>query len=360
MAEISNDDIRASVAAGVIDEAQAARILTVSQSRQGFRTSMNDEDEPFELFRGFSEIFVTVGLALLTAGIVALSVALSNPIAIPLVAVLVSVFFARYFTLKRRMTLPSIFLASTFGFSVFFLIALLLGFEKIYSSGSSLVLFLATAAALGVYFKHFRVPFVMFLIGLCGIGIAYSAAGLILPEVFHRESARNTFLEFLNVGQHPLLGLTMLVFGLVAFVAAMSFDLRDPHRVSRHAASAFWLHILAAPAIVNVVSVSLLAIGGAAGYLLAALALVLITAVALIIDRRSFLTAGIIYIGSILVWAISATDLDEGWGIIWTLLIMGSFITALGAWWVSLRTRTMQLLPDFPYKHRLPPYPETE
>ena len=31
-------------------------------------------------------------------------------------------------------------------------------------------------------------------------------------------------------------------------------------------------------------------------------------------------------------------------------------ITAIGTWWVQLRAKVMQLLPDFPGKSRLPPY----
>lgn len=360
MADLSSDDIRAAVAAGAITEAQAAQVLAVSHSRLGYRVNMNDEDESFELFKGFSEIFVTVGLGLLTSGIVALSLALGNPMAVPFVAAVLSVLFARYFTLKRRMTLPSIFLASTFGFSVFALVLLQLVGDSFSFGVHTLVLFVVTAAALVGYFRFFRVPFVMFLVGLCGVGIAYSLTSIALPDSFVGSGGDAGLDDFLDLGKNPVLALTLLCFGLVAFVFAMLFDIRDPHRISRFGASAFWLHILAAPAIVNVVAVSLLGVGGVAGYLLAAGALALITVAALIIDRRSFLTAGIIYIGVILTWAISTTDLDKGWGIIWTLLIMGSFITGLGAWWVQLRSSLMRSLPEFPLKSKLPPYPEAE
>jgi hypothetical protein len=103
-----------------------------------------------------------------------------------------------------------------------------------------------------------------------------------------------------------------------------------------------------------------LGIGGVAGYVLATIALLIITCAALIIDRRSFLTAGIIYIGVILTWAISSTDISGTWGVILTLFIMGAFITWLGAWWVQMRGRLMRVLPQFPYKDRLPPYPKLE
>jgi hypothetical protein len=358
VADLSPDDIRAAVAAGVLTEAQAAQVIAGAQNRQGFRAHMPDEDEPFELFRGFSEIFVTVGLALLTSGIVGLSLILGNPVLLPLVSAGLSILFARYFTLKRRMTLPSIFLAGTFGFSVFVFVAILIFGPASHIGQRSLLTFLVTGGALIVYFRTFRVPFVMFLTGLCGIGIAYSLTGILLPEAVIREGLETGLSDFLDLGRSPILAMTLLAFGLVAFGGAMTFDLRDPHRISRHAASAFWLHILAAPAIVNVVAVSLLGIGGGLGYLLAAAALALITVAALIIDRRSFLTAGIVYIGVILTWAITSTNVNETWGVVWTLLLMGAFITWLGAWWVQMRARLMRALPDFPFKSQLPPYPE--
>ncbi|MGB4909461.1 MAG: hypothetical protein WBP15_13095, partial [Tabrizicola sp.] len=70
-------------------------------------------------------------------------------------------------------------------------------------------------------------------------------------------------------------------------------------------------------------------------------------------DRRSFLTAAIVYIAIVISWV-----MGEGRGItpIFVLLVLGGFITAIGTWWVQLRAKVMQLLPDFPGKSRLPPY----
>ena len=68
MADLTRDDIRAAVSAGMIDEAQAASILTLSEERRGVREHMSGLDEPFELFRGFNEIFIVVGLLILYSG----------------------------------------------------------------------------------------------------------------------------------------------------------------------------------------------------------------------------------------------------------------------------------------------------
>ncbi len=360
MAELSADDISAAVAAGVLSEAQAARLIAIAEARRGFRLNMNDDDEPFELFKGFSEIFVTVGLVLLTAGFVALSVVLSNPIAVPIVTIALSFLFARYFTLRRRMTLPSIFLVGSFAASVLWLTSSTVRNSGLDSNLGGAVTFLLTGLALVGFFRVYRVPFTLFLVGLSGMGLVFSLAGMMFPQSLQGVGliGRDAWRNLTDLGANPVASLALLLFGIVAFGAAMRFDLRDPYRISRNAANAFWLHILAAPAIVNVVTVSLLNIGGTSGYLLAALALAIITVVALIIDRRSFLTAGIIYIGSILTWAMGATNVDTGWGLVWTLLLMGAFITAIGSWWSLLRARIMEMMPDSALKSKLPPYSE--
>jgi hypothetical protein len=63
---IAPDDLRAAVAAGVLSEAQAARLAALAQSRRGARENLAPGDEPFELFKGFNEIFIVVGLVILT------------------------------------------------------------------------------------------------------------------------------------------------------------------------------------------------------------------------------------------------------------------------------------------------------
>ncbi len=87
------------------------------------------------------------------------------------------------------------------------------------------------------------------------------------------------------------------------------------------------------------------------------MALVAITVLALVIDRRSFLTAAIAYVAIVIAWVMGE---DGGTSWIFVLLILGGFITAIGTWWVQLRAWVMRVLPDFPGKSRLPPFGSTE
>lgn len=371
MAEFDIDDVRAGVAAGVIDEVQATKLIAIANGRQGHRVNMGAEDEPFELFKGFSEIFVTVGLGILFAGILSISAAFGNVVLVMVFSIVLSAAFAFYFTLRRRMTLPSIALALVYAGSVAILGAyLILGpaIEEYESSGeipdatNALIVAAIGAVAMFAYFWKFRVPFSMFLFGLyCG-AIAFSIAGIIAPESIFAAGFM-TYMGsadgFFDLGRNPTMAWTMLLFGFGAFLGGMYFDLKDPYRISRYSSCGFWLHIIAAPAIVNVVALSLLSIDGVLGYVYAALALIIIAVVALVIDRRSFLTAGIFYIGVILMWALNSADNGgDDSNIIIAMLIMGAFITALGTWWVQIRAWLMKILPDFPLKSKLPPYRE--
>jgi len=63
------EDLRAAVAAGILGEAQAASLQALVNDRSGKRATLPSEDEPFEFFRGFSEIFISIGLVILMTGL---------------------------------------------------------------------------------------------------------------------------------------------------------------------------------------------------------------------------------------------------------------------------------------------------
>ncbi|MBL1435747.1 MAG: hypothetical protein COB08_006060 [Rhodobacteraceae bacterium] len=352
MPDFQMDDIRAAVAANVITEAQAARLKVFAESRQGYREHMPADDEPFELFKGFAEIFVTVGLGMLFSGIMVMSAFFGNYSLVPFVGAMLAFGAAFYFTKKRRMNLPSIWLATVFAGNLAVFVGTLLVNPMDLSGLEYSVLYvgLIGMAAMAGWFALFKLPFSMFLFGLFGLGVSLAIAAIISPNVIDFLSLREGLFNLNNQSFFPL---ATLAFGIATFLLAMFFDMRDPHRVSRFAASGFWLHVLAAVAIVNTVGMSLYSSGQ---YGLTAAALGLISIVALIIDRRSFLTAGILYMAFLLFAAFE--DNGEFGALMTTLLVLGVFITALGTWWASIRALIMNTLPNFPLKRRLPPYVE--
>jgi len=352
MPDFQMDDIRAAVAANVITEAQAARLKVFAESRQGYRAHMPEDDEPFELFKGFAEIFVTVGLGMLFSGIMVMSAFFGNYSLVPFVGAALAFGAAFYFTKKRRMNLPSIWLACVFAGNLAVFVGTLLVNPMDLSGLEYSVLYvgLIGMAAMAGWFVLFKLPFSMFLFGLFGLGVALAIAAIISPNVIDFLSLREGLFNLNNQSFFPL---ATLAFGIATFLLAMFFDMRDPHRVSRFSASGFWLHVLAAVAIVNTVGMTLYSSGN---YGLTAAALGLISLIALIIDRRSFLTAGILYMAYLLFAAFEGNG--EFGALMTTLLVLGVFITALGTWWASIRALIMNAIPNFPLKKRLPPYVE--
>ncbi|MDO9524214.1 MAG: hypothetical protein Q7J57_01525 [Gemmobacter sp.] len=347
------DDLRAAVAAGVLSEPQAARLIVLGQSRAGQRAGMALDDEPFELFRGFAEIFVSVGIVLLFSGIMVFAGILDTA-SLPAVAAALAWVFGIYFIRKRRMALPSIVLTIAYALGAGGMLWLILDLqpERLPEGRGTLVLFcLMGLAGLAVWYRAFKVPFTMLLAGVMGAALVYLLVDAVRP---YNDLRGLEHLFDLRSGSG--LAIATLIFGLIAFAAGLLFDMRDPHRLGRWSASGFWLHILAAPALVNTIALTAYNTGGLAGNLWLAVALVAVSVLALVIDRRSFLTAGFGYVGVLVAWAIQAGDNAGSFALL--LLILGAFLTFMGTFWTQMRARLMRALPEFPGKRSLPPYTE--
>ncbi|MEM9575634.1 MAG: hypothetical protein AAF999_01330 [Pseudomonadota bacterium] len=351
---IDRDDLRASVSAGIVTEAQAAALLSLAQSRSGARENLSPDDEPFELFKGFNEIFIVVGLSILTLGWIGIITfwVESDPLEIRntlglsgLAGFIVLWGLSEYFIRRRRMVAPAIALAILFTANAAYSLAGMFSelFMVAQGDNSSLPLPFALATlALAVFWVRFRVPFALALISLGAFVVAILIAG---NSSGTPQSMDQLFL--LSAGG-PFAWITLAI-GLAVFGVAMAFDMSDPHRVTRRAANGFWLHVVAAPALVNTIALSLLDRGESwsNGVLVAVLALFAL--VAIIIDRRSFLIAAIGY-----TVILSATIFD-GDGTIFTVFFLGVVLLLLGARWEKIRARLLALLPGFVPLHRLPP-----
>lgn len=350
MTGLSRDDIRAGVTSGVLTEAQAAALIVLSERRAGVRKHVDGLDEPFELFKGFNEIFIVVGLTILYlgfAGVTGMTVLGTTQgyilgMAYAIFGMGAVALLASYFTLKRRMVAPSIALAIMFG-----LLSAQFGFAFSAMLDLGTPATLTTAAAisslfLSGYYVAFRVPFTVALIALSVFATAFGIATL---GGSFPETPRDVFLLSAD-GPFALL---TIVLGLVGLVIAMRFDMSDPHRVTRRAAAGFWLHVIAAPAIVNTVALTLFDAGTVAAQLVLAAFIALMAVFAVVIDRRSFLVAGVGYVVAL------AITVVEGQAF-FVILMLGAGLVLLGAQWEAMRRSLMRALPQFPGKDRLPPY----
>lgn len=349
---IDRDDLRASVAAGILSEAQATRLIALADARRGARENLDIGDEPFELFKGFNEVFIVVGLVILTLGWVAVSAlwvggqlggATDRTVSVALIGAAALWLLAEYFVRHRRMVAPAIAL------SILWAMNASLGFSAAYAQPfmvaqqdySSLPFPLALSVlSLFVFWGRFRVPFALAMIALGAFAVALVIAA--------RTSGEPQSLSdlFLLSGDGPFAWIT-LALGLVVFGVAMWFDMSDPHRVTRRAANGFWLHVVAAPALVNTLALTLLAEDGS--NLLLVLVLLSFAVIAIVIDRRSFLIAAVGY-SVTLALTVFGTD-----GAAYTILALGLSLVLLGAWWERLRLRLIRgLAPILPLT-RLPP-----
>lgn len=347
---LTHDDIRAAVAAGTITEAQAVSVIAQSDARRGTRKNLQGHDEPFELFKGFNEIFIVVGLSILYAGWIGMTgislmfsakVDLSGTI-FGFVGMIAAAALARYFTLTRRMVAPSIALTIMFSLSS---IQLGWSFSNFILKENPMIWTLTSGIStvcLLAYWLIYRVPFTLLLIAISVFATTFFAT------LVGGATLSDAGQMFVLSGTGPFSLLTILL-GFIGLALALRFDMSDPHRVTRRAQNGFWLHIIAAPAIVNTIAITLFQSDSDIALLGLILFLTAMSLFAIIIDRRSFLIAAISYVVAIAVTVI------EGDAAL-TILILGGGLVLLGAKWEAIRCTLMNRLPDFPGKNRLPPY----
>lgn len=341
---IDERELEAAVAAGIIDAATQARLVQfVRDHRRGVA---GPDEEQFRLLTGFNDIFVTIAIGLLLFAIGSLGAAVFPALG-PFLAAAASWGLAEYFTRRRRMALPSIVLLLCFVGSVFGAV-LLVGTALQPAPASPLpasfdiggvglpaiwpILAMAAAAiAAGLHWWRFKVP----------VTVAAGAA-----------AAGGLVTALLIAAVPPPLATALLlplifVLGLVCFGIAMDFDARDPARMTRWTDVAFWLHLLAAPAIVHPVFAMtgiLRATPSTGAALFVILVYAVLTIVALAIDRRALLVSALFYV----IFAIRAlveSGASVGLSGALTALVIGGFLVLLSAAWRPIRARVLLWLP---------------
>lgn len=348
---MDRDDLRAAVGAGIVTEGQAASLTSLADSRRGARTDLAVGDEPFELFKGFNEVFIVVGLLILAmgwAGVVGVAYAaeITNPQQAAMlygsIGALIIWAMSEYFIRRRRMVGPAIALSILFtgnaaiGLTAYFAQPFMVAQQDY----ASLPLpFILGTAAIGVFWYRFRVPLAMAM-----IAVGFFIVAILMAATSQGTPQDPSDLFLLSAGG-PFAWIT-LVLGLLVFAVAMAFDMSDPHRVTRRSANGFWLHVVAAPTLVNTLALTLL--DRDAHWALLGVMLIF-ALVAIVIDRRSFLIAAIGYIVAL------ASTVFDGETTALTVLVLGIILLLLGAFWEKFRARLLRLMPRFVPLHRLPP-----
>ncbi|HKJ63484.1 MAG TPA: hypothetical protein VKA94_16055 [Hyphomicrobiales bacterium] len=337
----NSDELNAAVDAGVIGRADADRLAAfLAQYRSGPNgaarpfAAIDDDAESVRFVRGFHDIFLSIGVILLLLGI-GYSTNIAQDGYWFATTAIAAWALAEYFTRIKRLTLPSIVLSLAFGiaggFAVNVLVHMIGGItppenasDPGYYRTEQLLGAASALAASVVFFLRFRLPFTLAQIV---VTTAFVVGTLLLLNAPDQSS----------IYKSPI----FLVMGLLVFLVAVHFDLRDPERKTILADNAFWLHLTAAPLIVHIgvgfvwgSSVSSLTVQDS----LTIMVLIAIVAfIALLIDRRAMLVAGLFYFGAALFTLIRNTAIEEGSVFAITLLILGASLLLLGVGWRQTR-----------------------
>lgn len=359
---ISERTLVAAVADGVISAGQLGRLREIEAAAGAAAALEPRDEERLRFLTGFGDVFVSIGIVLVLGAFLNLRwlllVALGplDPPAWPaskgvlaadlvqwtLIALL-SWGLAEFFTRKRRMALPSILLLAAFCAAVFaatgagMLLAGLAAtrpplFMAPGPSGSAMIVpGCAAAVAAWLHYRRFGVP----------ITPAVGAAALILVVVGAVGALAPGIAPTLIKG-------VLLVAGIAVFALAMTFDARDPLRLTRNTDIAFWLHLLAAPLIVHTLVGGLWRGNdtGTEGALAVLGVFLALGVVAILVNRRAILVSGLVYAGAAFGALFASSGSGGGLSFQLTLLVLGGFILLLSAGWQRLRRLALGLLPD--------------
>lgn len=349
---------------GIISDTQAERLLPYLTARNiGARVAGGPLDAPSaevanpledteapRFVRGFHDVLITIGIIVLLVGLWGL--------AHRYLLVLAIVLLAEILVRRQRLALPAVVLTVAL---VVWLIYTVIGYISATPALSdnftigALVLTVPFPLTLAAFYWRYRVPLSLAL-------LLFSLFGLLLATIFY---VIGSALHSTDVpADYPTVTLVILLAAAVgSFALAMRFDLSDPRRVTRRSDVAFWLHLATAPALLY--STILLALrlelgdGAAAfanlanvffgGYTQALTVLGVVVAmmlIGLVIDRRAFVTAGLVSLG-LATGALlrhNNAGLDQVGFLV--LLIVGVVVLVIGIGWTTLRRVIVSQLPD--------------
>src|SRR5256885_3021030 len=339
---ISSEILAKGVERGIITAEQAERLRALENVGEPPELPVSPDDEQLRFISGFSDVFVTLGLAMFLGAIGLFAVWTFSGFVFGFAIAASTWLLAEFFTRVRRMALPSIVLLIVFASAVFIAAGDAIGAN---SAGFSLTDLLGlgtgrptvvagaafvTVLLVALHYWRFRVPITIAAGCAALTGTVFSLFyGLVpnLPPVAYNA--------------------VILVCGLAVFAFAMQFDMADPERRTRRTDIAFWLHLLAAPLIVHsltkglVMDAAKLDPGTAVAIIAVFLAL---SFIAVLIDRRAMLVSGLSYAG-VAFWTLIRQAGFSDMTIPLTFLTLGAFVLLLSAGWKPLRAGILKLTP---------------
>lgn len=367
-------DLEAAAAAGIIAADRVDPLYAFLRARATEAAAPRPSgEEDLRFIRNFHDVFLAIGIGLLSIGMIVavLTIASRRGGDFSAIAALIGLFWlgaalviwvlAEFFARRRRLFLPAIALCLSFVFfvpaSAFCLYGAGVGVSD-WSNGPAAagldrlvwqarlmpaVVALSALGAAGLFYWRFRLPFSMGAIG--------SAGALAFGAVLFAAAPQQVWEARVVV---------MFAAGVALFLAGVWFDARDPARGMRFSDNAFWLHVAAAPLILNgalaLADVAELGryrqvaadafnpetvdpqAGGAVLRSLLTLAIVgVLGVISLLINRRALIVSALVTTGVAIWMLMDATGLGQGALAAGTLVTLGGFVLVIGASWHAMR-----------------------
>lgn len=323
--------------------------------RASEQASPVEESEAPRFVRGFHDILITIGIVVGLVGLAGLaSVYAVIPAAIVLAEILVR---------RQRLALPAVTLTAAVVLAAAIgTMPVWDGLEAPYGDWIAPGILAAIAVVGLLFYWRYKVPLALAGGLVCLYGAVVYSAALCLrwlsgnPALF--ETRPTALVGFLGL------------FAILVFGTALRFDIADRHRLTRRSDVAFWMHLAAAPAILYTILAEIY-LGNQADWFSADTnlwqaaaivgAVLLLMLIGIILDRRAFVTSGLISFGYAFKVLLSEGGLAEALTsadtlVFLTFLAIGVVVLSLGIGWQPLRRLIVGNLPRG-LKDLVPPVP---
>lgn len=358
----------AAAAAGLLEPAQVAPLADFlareDSAPQAAVSATIPGEEDLRFVRNFHDVFLATGIVLLAIGLSIAVVTLAGGFEAPMLITTAVLFggcafimeaLGEVFSKRRRLFLPSIaicvsFVAfcvyaamSAYGFLVGQRIDIFnegLSEAAAIARGAAPVAAAVAVAACAFFYLRFRLPFSMGLLGLCATLFVVALIFWLSPSFLHEISSA-----------------LWLLGGLGMFAAGVWFDARDPARATRISDNGFWLHLGAAPLILNGVltlvgggMVEILKHSETGSPVLSAVVTLIVVGVlgltSLLINRRALIVSALLSTGFAVGALMNAVGIDAGGLAAATLVTLGGGVLILGAGWHNARRSLLKHAPQ--------------
>lgn len=334
---------------------RGVRVDAVVAETGGQAVAFSDTETP-SFVRGFHDVLITIGIVVALAGLWGLG---SIYAVLPAIIVLAEILVRR-----QRLALPAV--ALTFALAIWTCVALamwtgavsaMLGASDIFGLGihnDGLQYTLAFPVVLGLFYLLYRIPL--------ALALAIMGAAVVVPKLILRLFDWLSATPLDMATHEGVQSMLLVACAIGLFAMAMRFDLKDPLRRTVNSDIAFWLHLGAAPVLLYSI---LWLSGGGRGALVGletvsmrtpvvVITVMALMLVGLIIDRRAFVTSGLVSLGAALYGIFRQGNAQVDTYVFITLLAVGVIVLVIGTGWMPLRRAVVRRLPDSMQK-RLPP-----